>query len=233
MNYFLITGASRGFGNAVARLLIENKKNKIIGICRNEPEIDPGQADRLLFFKYNLNEVKGIPEMVSTIMNQIDYDSINSIHLINNAATITPVGPLATCDPDLIIRHYHLNILAPVLITSSFMHSTRDLNCEKKILNITSGAAFKPYFGWSSYCSSKAALEMFTRCLALESGNSYTIQTYDPGMMDTAMQDEIRSKSPTEFIHVDKFISFKEEGKLSQPEFNAGQFVKIHFNKYT
>src|SRR6202008_1576489 len=60
------------------------------------------------------------------------------------------------------------------------------------IINVSSGAAYRPLEGWSSYCSAKAGLAMLTRSLALET-TGVRVFGFSPGTIDTDMQVKIRA----------------------------------------
>jgi len=84
-------------------------------------------------------------------------------------------------------------------------------------VNITSGAAERSVYGWSTYGSSKAGLNYFTATTALELSQNnvpHRIVAFSPGVMDTNMQEDIRSSSEDAFADVDKFKQLKEQGQL-------------------
>ncbi|MDW5417337.1 SDR family NAD(P)-dependent oxidoreductase [Iodobacter sp. CM08] len=79
------------------------------------------------------------------------------------------------------------------------------------------------------YCASKAGLEHFIRALAAEQSlTTYPVTciNFDPGVMDTEMQAEIRSRSTAEFPDVGRFIARKQQGLLRQPQQVAAALVQ-------
>jgi len=60
------------------------------------------------------------------------------------------------------------------------------------IINVSSGAAYRPLEGWSSYCAAKAGLTMMTRSIALEAPG-VRVFGFSPGTIDTDMQVKIRA----------------------------------------
>ena len=60
------------------------------------------------------------------------------------------------------------------------------------LITVSSGAAYRPLEGWSSYCAGKAGLAMLTRSLVLET-NGIRIFGFSPGTIDTDMQVKIRA----------------------------------------
>src|SRR6185436_10822491 len=62
------------------------------------------------------------------------------------------------------------------------------------IVNVSSGAAYRPLEGWSSYCAAKAGLAMMTQSIALETaGSGICLFGFSPGTIDTDMQVKIRA----------------------------------------
>ena len=62
------------------------------------------------------------------------------------------------------------------------------------IVNVSSGAAYRPLEGWSAYCAAKAGLAMLTRSIELETaGKGIRIFGFSPGTIDTDMQVKIRA----------------------------------------
>lgn len=93
---------------------------------------------------------------------------------------------------------------------------------------ISSGAATNAYSGWSAYSASKAAINSLAQSLAVEE-TEITSLAIRPGVVDTEMQNDIRSKRTYArgVTNVDgdvmghsheKFVQLKEEGKLLSPD---------------
>ena len=62
------------------------------------------------------------------------------------------------------------------------------------MVNVSSGAAYRPLEGWSAYCAGKAGLAMLTRSIALETaGKGIRVYGFSPGTIDTEMQVKIRA----------------------------------------
>jgi benzil reductase ((S)-benzoin forming) len=108
-----------------------------------------------------------------------------------------------------------------MILSSVFLSETDGLDIPKVILNISSGASFNAYSGWSVYCSSKAGLDMFTQVAGLEQNaeaQSTKVFALAPGIIETGMQELIRTTDESLFPERDKFIRLYEEGKLSNPD---------------
>lgn len=228
MNYFIITGASKGLGKALALKLLKFQQNYVFIISRTAPGIESPNCS---FFSYDLAEVTGIPVLIDRIFKSI-VSTVDAIYLINNAGTVTPIGSLDTCDLNEVVRNFNINAMAPAILSACFIKVVKRKEYEKGVISISTGAARTAYPGWAGYCSSKASLEMMSNCLALEN-QEFKIQTYDPGVIDTEMQAKLRSQNREDFPAVDKFISFKEDHKLLSEAEAAERLVARFFEKFT
>ena len=77
--------------------------------------------------------------------------------LINNAAVATPLGVTVSVDVDAAQAAFATNVIAPLALTALFIRSFPEA-IERRVLNISSGAARTAYAGWGVYCASKAAV---------------------------------------------------------------------------
>jgi benzil reductase ((S)-benzoin forming) len=236
MSHYIITGTSRGIGEAIANKLLQ-PGNTIYCTSRgmNEELVDRAVSAGVTIFYFNndLSDPDEVAEFSLQVWSRITPENVKRISLINNAGILSPIGPIEVNDPLVLTEHIHLNLLAPMLLTSAFLKHTANWAIEKTVLNISSGAASSPYFGWSAYCSSKAALDMFTRTVALEQSHAAhptKIISVAPGIVETAMQIEIRSTDQKKFRDHEKFVKLHEEGKLSSPEYVADIIVKAIFD---
>jgi benzil reductase ((S)-benzoin forming) len=100
------------------------------------------------------------------------------------------------------------------------------LSADRRILNISSGAGRNPTTGWGVYCSTKAALDMYSRVIHAEQGeNGVRVVSLAPGVVDTAMQATIRASNPRDFPEVSRFKEMHESGKLATPEGVAARIL--------
>lgn len=154
----------------------------------------------------------------------------DNLYVIHNAGVVTPIAPIERCSTEEIAQAFGVNTLAPMIITGYLIDAFQDLPVTKRMMNISSGAADSPYDGWSVYCSTKAALNMFTQCVALEQANhEYPIQImgFAPGVVDTDMQGDIRQSDSSDFSHVERFVEYKEMGQLRHPMDVATKALEI------
>lgn len=236
MNYYIVTGASRGIGEALTRKLIV-RGNTIFAASRslNEDLVElASNLDVPLFYSETDLSIRVEAEtFINQVFDKIKFKENDRIALINNAGILEPVAPLKSTDFEVTEKHLALNLLAPIILSSVFIAKTEQVPIQKVILNMSSGAAFYPYSGWSVYCSSKAGLEMVTKVAGLEQTSEkypLTIFALAPGIIETGMQEAIRETDLALFPERDKFISLHEEGKLAKPNDVAEIILSTLFN---
>jgi benzil reductase ((S)-benzoin forming) len=236
MNYYIITGASRGIGEALTRKLIV-RGNTLFVVSRtlNEDLVELAASLNvpLFYFEADLSVREEAEKFIAGVFGKIHLGLYDRIALINNAGMLEPVSPIKSIDFALAEKHLHLNLLTPMILSSVFLTQTEGLDIPKVILNISSGASFIAYSGWSVYCSSKAGLDMFTQVAGLEQNTepqSTKVFALAPGIIETGMQELIRTSDESLFPERDKFIRLYEEGKLSNPEDIAHIILSTIFN---
>ncbi len=238
MKYYIITGTSRGLGEAFARELM-TQDCVLFCISRNKNEflikLAKETKTRLFYYSYDLTCVDGLEDLFKKIFEEIDFSKCQEICLINNAGVVAPVMPAEKCKGDSIVNNITLNQIAPMILSSFFISQTSKFTKKKSIINISSGAGRKPYYGWSSYCTSKAGLDMFSRVLGVEETgkvNPVKVMSIAPGIIDTEMQEEIRNSSVEDFPLLDNFIDYKEKGVLSDASEVAKAILKVIENGF-
>lgn len=233
MNHIIITGASRGLGLAIAeRLLAPGNRISCISRSRNEElSRQAAQADcRLDWFEFDLAETTGIERLLEEVLLGLDAEADELLALINNAGIVGPVRPLDRCSPAEIARNLQVDLLAPMILLAEFIRQTEGVAADRRVINISSGAGKKAYPGWSCYCTSKAGLDMVTRSVAEEQlgrRNPVRVISFAPGVVDTAMQDEIRRVSDGDFPFAGRFRRMQAEGQLLDPAVVAERVVDL------
>ena len=184
----VITGASRGLGAVVARVLAEYGYALAIGgrdaaaletIARSVPQRVPA-----LTVTGDIADPAVRAHLIDTARRLGGLDV-----LVNNASELGAIGPLATFDVPTFGRLFPVNVGAPMALTQlalPLLRARRGL-----IVNITSDAATAAYPGWGPYGATKAALELLTRTLAVElHDDGVAAVLVDPGDMRTRMHQE-------------------------------------------
>ena len=91
-----------------------------------------------------------------------------SVCLLNNAATVRPVGTLGKLAAGGITSALAVNLAAAVTLANLFCRVFTDAAVTRRVINVSSGAAEHALPGEAVYCVAKAGLEMLTRTLAAE-----------------------------------------------------------------
>ena len=233
MKYFIITGTSKGLGEAIVEQLIHpNHHLFCISRTLNTKLVAKAKTmnGELNYFEFDLNNIHQISELMKEIFQYIDLNEAEAIYLINNAGIVTPIKPINKADHEEVIGNIHVNLIAPMLLTSSFIQLTDSFTKEKRIYNISSGAGKKPYYGWSAYSSAKAGIDMFTQCVGIEQEerqSNVKIISIAPGVIETNMQESIRATNIEDFIYKERFVQMKEQGTLQTPEAAAKKLIRI------
>jgi benzil reductase ((S)-benzoin forming) len=236
MDYYIVTGVSRGIGAAIARSLLM-QGNTIFCASRtiNEDLVDTASSLHIPLFYHetDLSEPGAPEKFLHEVFTRVDPVKARRIALINNAGMLEPMIPIDLAHSDIMGKHIRLNLLAPSILSSLFISDTRALPIPKVILNISSGASSYPYAGWAMYCASKAGLDMFTKAVGLEQSaveNPAKIFAIAPGIVDTAMQTLIRQTDKANFSEKEMFVKIHEAGRLISPENVASVIVNTLFN---
>jgi NAD(P)-dependent dehydrogenase (short-subunit alcohol dehydrogenase family) len=113
--------------------------------------------------------------------------------LVNNAGVIDPIAEVAASDPAAWAQNISINLIGAYNVVRAVLPDMLSRG-GGLIVNVSSGAAYRPLEGWSAYCAGKAGLAMLTRSIALETaGKGIRIFGFSPGTIDTDMQVKIRA----------------------------------------
>jgi NAD(P)-dependent dehydrogenase (short-subunit alcohol dehydrogenase family) len=144
--------------------------------------------------------------------------------LVNNAGALQPMGPLHRQDPSVVAHAIALNVAAPLALSAAFVRAAAE-GADRRILHVSSGAGRKPYPGWAVYCASKAALDHHARSVAADAVPGLRICSLAPGVIETAMQAEIRASALADFPLRERFEAMHREGALLAPTDVAARVV--------
>ena len=216
---FLVTGASKGLGRSIA-LSLANSGKSVIALARNSPDLD-ALNDLLKQISPNSQIVScdlASKEDISECRWKIKRDFKHLSGIVHNAGTISPIENMLDVSRDSWERAVNVNLIGVQDLTQS-LDSMIGGDSHTRVITISSGAAKRPLHGWSSYCVSKAGLDMWTRCLA-EEGESENISALAiaPGIVDTGMQKEIRQADESSFPLLQNFIDYHKNGELTNPD---------------
>lgn len=224
MNYYYITGTSRGIGEELALQLLQKSDNSVVGISRKQTINHPNYKH----ISIDLSDVNAVADFKFAL-----HADAKKICLVNNAGTLGDIKHVGNMQSQDIVKSYNVNVIAPSVLMNTFISTYRAVSTQKIILNISSGAGKNPYDGWAVYCASKAALDMFSRVIHSEQKlendelQKFQVISVAPGKVDTAMQEQIRAVNADEFSNVNRFIEFKNNNQLSSPKEVALKYIQL------
>lgn len=221
MKLFIITGGSKGLGFALCEQF-KARNYKIIEFSRSAPH------------EYSVRTDLANPDKsrhaVESAIASVEYSQIQELVIVSNAGMLSPIGLTANKPHDAIIENMNANFVSAIVVLTELIAKFQSLPCRKIIVNISSGAALKGYFGWSLYCAAKAGMENFIRSIAIEQQaqpQPFIPINIDPGVIDTEMQALIRATPQPDFFDVERFIQRKNQGLLVHPDKVAAAIVRI------
>lgn len=208
----IVTGASRGLGEAIVRQLIKYDAN-IVMVAR-----DAGRLQTLANSLWRAVPVAGDVTNEADCQRVIDttlerFDKIDAI--INNAGIIEPLDTLENADIAGWAKVYEVNVLGVLQLTKlALPHLFKQAG---RIINISSKATYSLKPGFGAYSTSKAALNHLTQMLALE--HPVVVSTaVGPGAIDTEMQAVIERETTNRNDIIGKFFAERPPRELPSPE---------------
>ena len=221
MKLALITGGSKGLGKGLVDIYLENGwEVREFSRSGNSPQ----------HISCDFSDAEKSAAVLNASFSSLRDKQWSEIILINNAGMLHPIGPIDMYEPRDWHTNLQVNINACVTATGLFIQHFANHAVPKQIANISSGAATTAYYGWSLYCASKAAMESFTACVAIEQAqydNPVSAYIVIPGVIDTQMQDQIRAQDEKRFQQLNKFLQLKLDNQLQAPEKVAKAIYQI------
>lgn len=231
MELFIVTGASRGLGRAIAQQLLAADRLLLAIARRPDPALaDAAQAAGAQLEQWALDVAHdvGADARLEAWLHRQDGAHVAAATLINNAGAMGRVGPIDTADADDIANVLRVGLEAPMLLTAAFLRATAGWTAARRVLNISSGAGRRPIAGWAAYCAAKAGLDHFSRVTAIDEArraNGAKIVSLAPGVIDTAMQGELRAADAAGFPDRQRFVDLHAQGQLASPEAAAARVL--------
>ncbi len=220
----VITGASRGLGAGLAGELA--RRGMRLGLCaRGAPALEDGPD--VVAARLDVRDGEAVDRFCADVVARLGPIDL----WINNAGVLEPIGPLVQAPVEEWRRHIEINLLGVAWGSAAFCRHRRAVGPGGTLVNISSGAGRKGYFGWSAYCAGKAAVDRLSECLALEEKAAGTrVLAVAPGIIETKMQEQIRASSATDFPEVDRFVRMKEQDQFSSTGWVAAKLLELVFD---
>lgn len=213
MKLNIVTGASRGLGRSIAEQLLARGERVLAisraGLSLANPSLESWQQD--------LAEPQAAAERLAAWLNAQSAESVTSVTLINNAAMLPQIAPLSGVAAGDLRTSLVVGLEAPMQLTRAFLAATQGWAGTRKLLNISSGLGRRAMASQAPYCTVKAGLDHFSRCVALDEAlvpNGAKVVSLAPGVIDTDMQVQLRGAAASDFPDRDAFLKMKASGSL-------------------
>jgi NAD(P)-dependent dehydrogenase (short-subunit alcohol dehydrogenase family) len=217
----VVTGASRGLGAGLARAFAG--RGIRLGLCARTRPPTPSGADAYTA-TVDVTDAAAVEEFARSVVDRFGPIDV----WINNAGVLAPIGPLATADPGAVHANLDTNVLGVLHGSATFARHVRSRPGSGLLVNLSSGAATKPYEGWAVYCASKAAVDMVTEVVAREERQAGLVAVaLAPGVVDTDMQALIRSTPAERFPSVDRFRRLPDEDGFNDAPWVADRILEL------
>ncbi|MEM8551136.1 MAG: SDR family oxidoreductase [Pseudomonadota bacterium] len=190
----LVTGASRGIGEAAARELAKEGVSVLLA-ARSTQDIERiaaeitaagGSAEAIACDVSRYGDVDAAVRRCRDAFGRIDI-------VVNNAGIIDPVARIEASDPEAWGKVIDVNVKGVYFVMRAAAPAMLEAG-SGAIINISSGAAVSALEAWSHYCSSKAAVLSLTKCGHKEFGEQgIRVVGLSPGTVATDMQKTIKA----------------------------------------
>jgi 3-oxoacyl-[acyl-carrier protein] reductase/7-alpha-hydroxysteroid dehydrogenase len=221
----LITGSTRGIGNSIARLFLENSAKvvicgsnidnakKAVESIKNDLNISD---DNIMPVGLNMKDKESIKEVVESIINRFGKIDV----LINNAGITSNVSLLDSTDEEF-YEMFDINFFGVVSLTREVVKHMKETG--GSIINTSSMVGMYGGRNQSAYSSSKFAINGLTKSLAKELGMyNIRVNAVAPGVVGTDMVKENVSEQM-----VAGLLRMTPLNKMAEPSDLAGAYLYL------
>ncbi|TGJ80211.1 hypothetical protein E0Z10_g8552 [Xylaria hypoxylon] len=194
----VVTGASRGIGEAIAIKLASYGADLVLGYTSlsSQPKVEALAKDleskhgiKTLLVRADLGTVDGPKSFIETVKSSnvlLKPDGSFQIDILVNNAGVAFNSLLPTITVEQFDLSYRVNVLGPLLLTQAAEpYLPRDRS--GRIINLSSVSSSTGFIEQSVYGGTKAALEAMTRTWARELSERCTVNAVNPGPVLTEM----------------------------------------------
>lgn len=231
----VITGASRGLGQAIAVQLAQKigPQATLVLISRTLEDLKTTEklckeypVQDVILAQVDLKEAtKEVLE--NEVLKKIHEENFGSLVLVHNAGSLGNQGTKVTEFDNVqdMQEYYYLNVFSVMLLNSLLAKKCQNYK-KKMVINISSLAALQPFETWGSYCSGKAARDSLFKVMAVEEP-TWRVLNYAPGPLDTKMIAELLDDVSTNTNIRNAFEDMKSKKSLLTAEQSAQKLIII------
>ncbi len=215
----IVTGASRGLGEAISEGLAEQGA-KVVLSSRKQPDLDevaarinarfPGSALAVAAHAGREDDLRGLVERTMERFGRIDI-------LVNNAGTNPYFGPIIDAELSVWDKTFEVNLRGYFILTKLVVEAWMERS-GGSIVNIASTGGLRPSPGLGVYGITKAGVIMLTKSLAKELGGRVRVNCVAPGLFKTRFAEALWSNEAI----LNHSLSENPMGRIGDPEEIAG-----------
>lgn len=220
----IVTGASKGIGESIARGLVEHGARVVVS-SRSQEAVDSVASSFVsdgfdaVGIACNVGEKDQLENLVLQTISKFGGIDI----IVNNAATNPVFGKLAEADDAVFDKIMNVNVKACMQLANMCYPSMKSRGAGS-IINIASVEGLKPSFGLGLYSISKAALIMLTKSQAKEWGRAgIRSNAICPGLIKTKFSASIWKNEDM----LSQFETALPSGRMAEPDEMAGLAVYL------
>jgi NAD(P)-dependent dehydrogenase (short-subunit alcohol dehydrogenase family) len=220
----VVTGASRGIGEAVARafgaegarVVLASRKIEGVEAVAAEIRAEGGEALAVACHTGREAEVQALMARAREAFGGVDV-------LVNNAATNPYFGPLLDASESQWDKTYEVNLKGYVHAIRAAVPLMRERG-GGSIVNVASVAGLVPHGGLGVYGVLKAAVLMLTKTLAVElAGENIRVNAIAPGLIQTRFSEALWATPEAR----ERALATIPQGKMGQPEDLTGAVLHL------
>lgn len=221
MTRVVLTGATGGLGHSLAMRLFDKSDIELVCLYRNKSKFENLYKD---CENFPMGYLVKKEDDFSDLIDLLEMKELSPIVLILNAFSLEPIKKMGNFTTKEIESVIYGNLTRNFLLLNAVISFCKKHSNPLRIINLDSGAADFPLMGWSNYCAAKAYMKSLMEVIAVENP-TYQIVSFDPGVMDTHMQEVIRETDHTVFDKVETFIKYKKDHELNNPDDVAKKII--------
>ncbi len=220
----IITGASRGIGQAIAAtfaaegatVIIASRKQETLDAVAAEIRATGGAVQTIATHTGNTDQCQNLIQQVVDEFGRVDI-------LVNNAATNPHFGPILTAEASQWQKIFDVNVMGYFWLSKYAAEAMQETG-GGKIINVASVAGINPGPMMGVYSVSKAAVIMLTKVLAQELG-PYNIQVnaIAPGIIKTRFAEALWSNPQLSKAYTDRTPA----GRIGEPDDVVGAAIYL------
>ncbi|XP_054728753.1 3-oxoacyl-[acyl-carrier-protein] reductase FabG-like isoform X1 [Anastrepha obliqua] len=180
----IVTGASSGIGATTAEAFAKHGA-KVVLVGRNETNLKAAEtACKAANNKVQLLSIIADVTVDAERIIKTTIDKFGQLDVLVNNAGIVEAGNILDIDVEQFDRILNTNLRSVFLLTK--FAAPHLVKTQGNIVNVSSLAGLRSFPGLSSYCTSKAAVDQFTRCIALDlAAKNVRVNAVNPGVVVT------------------------------------------------